>query len=127
MSGQSPVEYFLQLFDENVLQFIHKETLRYIEMYMEDNKEHLEEHPQARIHELSRHPNTLEDIKAFIVILIGIGLCGFPSIRGDKTAKKEKKCIILYTKIYINMQELLEYQLALPEQQLSQYHVHLSL
>ena len=48
---------------------------------MEDKKEHLEEHPQARVHELSRHPVTLEDIKAFIAILIGMGICGFPSIR----------------------------------------------
>ena len=77
----SPVECFLQLFDDNVLQLIHKETVRYVEQYLEDNKEYLEEHPKARVHELSRHPITMEDIKAFIAILIGMGICGFPSIR----------------------------------------------
>ena len=45
------------------------------------DKEHLEEHPQAQIHELSHHPITLEDIKAFIAILIGMDICRFPSIR----------------------------------------------
>ena len=94
---------------------------------MEDNKEHLEEHPQAGIHELSRLLITLEDIKAFIAILIGMSICRFPSIRRDKTAKKRRKCIILCTKIYINIMELLEYQLALLKRQLSQHHVQSSL
>ena len=77
----SPVDCFLQLFDNDILEHIHKETNRYLEQYLEDNKEHLEQHPKARVHGLSRHPITLEDIKAFIAILIGMGLCGFPSIR----------------------------------------------
>ena len=77
----SPVDCFLQLFDENILEHIHKESLSYLEQYIEDNKEYLDQHPKARVHELSRHPITLEDIKAFIAILIGMGLCGFPSIR----------------------------------------------
>ena len=80
-SGQSPVDFFLQLIDDDILQMIHRETVRYLEQYMEDNKEYLDEHPKARVHELSRHPITLEDIKAFVAILIGMGICGFPSIR----------------------------------------------
>ena len=80
LSGQSLVDFFLQLIDD-ILRMIHRETVRYLEQYMEDNKEYLDEHPKVRVHELSRHPITLEDIKAFIAILIGMGICGFPSIR----------------------------------------------
>ena len=81
LSGQSPVDFFLQLIDDDILQMIHRETVRYLEQYMDDNKDYLDEHPKARVHELSRHPITLEDIKAFIAILIGMGICGFPLIR----------------------------------------------
>ena len=57
------------------------ETLRYLKQYLEDKKEHLDEHPNARVHELAKHPITLEDMKVFIAILIGMGICGFPTIR----------------------------------------------
>ena len=66
LSGQSPVDFFLQLIDDDILQMIHRETVRYLEQYMEDNKDYLDEHPKARVHELSRRPLTLEDIKACI-------------------------------------------------------------
>lgn len=83
MNVQSPVDCFLSLFDMGVLELIQKETVRYLEQYLEDNKDYLEEHPKARVHELARHPITLDDIKAFIAILIGMGIhvCGFPSLR----------------------------------------------
>ena len=80
-SDLSPVDFFLKLFDSSVLELIHRETLWYLDQYLEDNKEHLEEHPKARVHKLARHPITLDDIKAFIAILIGMGICGFPSMR----------------------------------------------
>ena len=75
------MDCFLQLIDQRALELLHKETLRYLEQYLEDNKEYLDEHPNARVHELARHPITLEDMKAFIAILIGMGICGFPTIR----------------------------------------------
>ena len=76
----SPVDCFLQLFDQRTLELLHTETLRYLEQYLED-KEYSDEHPNARVHDLERHPITLEDMKALIAILIGMGICGFPSIR----------------------------------------------
>ena len=75
------MDCFLQLFDQRALELLHKETLRYLEQYLEDKKEHLDEHPNARVHDLARHPITLEDMKVFIAILIGMGICGFPTIR----------------------------------------------
>ena len=81
LNAESPVDFFLKLFDSSVLELIHRETLRYLDQYLEDNKEYLEEHPKARVHELARHPITLDDIKAFIAILIGMGICGFPTLR----------------------------------------------
>ena len=56
---QSPVECFLQLFDMSVLEHIHKETVCYLQQYLEDHKEYLDEHPKARVHDLARHPITL--------------------------------------------------------------------
>ena len=69
------------MFDQRALELLHKETLRYLKQYLEDKKEHLDEHPNARVHELAKHPITLEDMKAIIAILIGMGICGFPTIR----------------------------------------------
>ena len=79
LNVRTPVDCFLKLFDMSVLEHIHRETVRYLEQYLEDNKEYLEEHPKARVHKLARHPITLDDIKAFIAIIIGMGICGFPS------------------------------------------------
>ena len=69
------------MFDERALELLQKETLCYLKQYLEDKKEHLDEHPNARIHELAKHPITLEYMKAFIAILIGMSICGFPTIR----------------------------------------------
>ena len=77
----SPVDCFLQLFDQCVLELLHKETLRYLEQYLEDNKEHLDEDPNARVHDLARHPITLEDMEVLIAILVGMGICGFLTVR----------------------------------------------
>ena len=52
-SGMSPVDCFLQLFDKDVLELIHKESLQYLEQYLEGNKEYLDQHPKARVHELA--------------------------------------------------------------------------
>ena len=75
------MDCFLQLFDQRALELLHKETLRYLVQYLEDNKEYLDEHPNARVHELARHPITQEDMKAFIAILIAMGICGFHTLR----------------------------------------------
>ena len=52
----SPMDCFLQLFDQWALELLHKETLRYLEQYLKDNKEYLDQHPNARVYELARHP-----------------------------------------------------------------------
>ena len=55
LNAESPVDFFLKLFDSSVLELIHRETLRYLDQFLEDLKEHL----KARVHELARHPITL--------------------------------------------------------------------
>ena len=59
------------MFDQQALELLHKETLRYLKQYLE---EYLDEHPNARVNKLAKYPITLEeDMTAFIAILIGMG------------------------------------------------------
>ena len=74
------MDCFLHLFDQRALELLHTETVHYLEQYLED-KEYLDEHPNAKVYELVRHPIMLDDMKAFSATLIGMGICGFPTIR----------------------------------------------
>ena len=50
MENRRPIEFFRLFFDEEVLELLHSETRRYTDQYLEREKEHLEQHPQARAH-----------------------------------------------------------------------------
>ena len=81
MDGKSPVDFFRLLFDERVFNLIYEETTRYATQYLEKNKEYLESHPHARAHEWTKHPLKPKEIDAFFALVIGMGICGYPSIR----------------------------------------------
>ena len=59
MENRRPIEFFRLYFDEEVLELLHSETRRYTDQYLEREKEHLEQHPQARAHEWRRAPLTM--------------------------------------------------------------------
>ena len=75
MEDKAPVDFFRLFFDDCVMDLILQETTRYAEQY------HLETHPHARAHEWRRQPLALKDVEVFLAILIGMGICGFPTLR----------------------------------------------
>ena len=80
MEDKSPIDFRL-FFGSQVLQLIHTETQSYTYQYLEREKEYLEAHPKARAHEWRRAPLLLKEIEVFLAILIGMGICGFPTMR----------------------------------------------
>ena len=87
-----PVDCFLQLFDQCALELLHTETLHYLEQYLEDKKEYLEEHPNAGVHDLVKHPITLEDYTHNIIL--GSATClvkyNFRTRTGSKSERLRK-------------------------------------
>ena len=81
MRESSPVDCFRLFFDDRVLTLIHTETTQYVSQYLEREREHLQTHPQARAHEWRRSPLIMKEVEAFLALLIGMGNCGFPTLR----------------------------------------------
>lgn len=81
MTDKAPVDYFRLFFDDRVMDLILQETTRYSEQYLEREREYLDTHPHARAHEWRRQPLTLKEVDTFVALLIGMGLCGFPTLR----------------------------------------------
>ena len=81
MRDKAPVDYFRLFFDDRVMDLILQETTQYAEQYLEREREYLETHPHARAHEWRRQPLTLKEVDVFVALLIGMGLCGFPTLR----------------------------------------------
>lgn len=81
MEGKSPVDFFRLYFDEHMVQLIFSETCLYADQYFELEKVYLEAHPNARAHDWKKIKFSPNETDAFIALLIGMGLCGFPSLR----------------------------------------------
>ena len=81
MRESSPIDCFRLFFDDSVLELIFTETTRYANQYLERETEHLQTHPQARAHQWRRAPLTMKEVEAFLALLIGMGNCGFPTLR----------------------------------------------
>ena len=81
MRDSSQLDCFRLFFDDHVLELIFTETTRYANQYLERKREHLQAHPQARAHEWRRAPLTMKEVEAFLALLIGMGNCGFPTLR----------------------------------------------
>ena len=81
MENKSPTDFFRLFFSEDVIKLLHTETVRYTEQYMDREKEHLQEHPQARAHEWRRAPLLLKELEVFLALIMAMGICGFPTLR----------------------------------------------
>ena len=79
--GMVPVEFFRLLFVARVFDLIHTETKRYASQYLEREREFLQNHSKARVHDWGKSELTIKEIEAFIAILIAMGICGFPTLR----------------------------------------------
>ena len=51
MEDKEPVDFFHLFFDGHILDLIHRETVQYIEEYLERDDEYLQAHPKARAHD----------------------------------------------------------------------------
>ena len=81
MEDSAPIDFFRLFFTGRVLNLIHSETTRYVDQYMEREREYLQQHPRARAHEWRRAPLMLKEVEVFLAIIIAMGICGFPSLR----------------------------------------------
>ena len=81
MEDRSPVDFFRLFFTSEILQLIYTETQRYYQQYLERERVYLQDHPKARAHEWKRAPLLMKEIEIFLAILIGMGVCGLPTLR----------------------------------------------
>ena len=81
MNESSPLDCFRLFFNDRVLELIFTETTRYVNQYLERVTEQLQAHPQARAYEWRKSPLTMKEVEAFLALLIGMGNCGFPTLR----------------------------------------------
>ena len=103
MSESSPIDFFRLFFSDRVLDLIYTETTRYASQYLEREREHLAKHPQARAHDWRKTPLTRKEVEVFLVLLIGMGLCGFPTLRYLQKEKIRYICTCMYTSMYMCM------------------------
>ena len=52
----------------------------YAHQYMESNKDYIDHHPKARVHDWVRQPMVLKEVDTLLVIIIAIGLVGYPTL-----------------------------------------------
>ena len=100
MSESSPIDFFRLFFSDRVLDLIYTETTCYASQYLEREREHLAKHPQARAHDWRKAPLTRKEVEVFLALLIGMGLCGFPTLR---YLQKEKILCNMYLHVYIHV------------------------
>ena len=48
---------------------------------MESNKDYIDRHPKARVHDWVKQPMVLKEVDALLAIIIAIGLVGYPTLR----------------------------------------------
>ena len=68
MAGKLPIDFFHLMFDDRVLDLLLTETTRYADQYLEREKEHLDQHPQARAHDWQRAPLSLKELEVFLAL-----------------------------------------------------------
>ena len=72
MEDKEQIDFFHLFFDGQILDLIHRETIRYTDQYLEREKEHLQAHPKARAHEWYRAPLTPKEVEVFLALIIAL-------------------------------------------------------
>ena len=103
MSESSLIDFFRLFFSDRVLDLIYTEITRYASQYLEREREHLAKHPQARAHDWRKAPLTRKEVEVFLALLIGMGLCVFPTLRYLQKEKIRYICTCMYTSMYMCM------------------------
>lgn len=81
MNDLQPVDFFFELFPQDLLTYIVQESNRYGQQYLMNHAAYLEEHPRARANQFKRKPIVEDEIKKFIALVIGMGIVNMPDMQ----------------------------------------------
>lgn len=81
MRGKQPVDFFNLLFDNEIKTILYDETSRHAKQYIEEYKEYLAEHKDARAHDWKRKPMVPKEVDALLAIIISMGVVGYPTLK----------------------------------------------
>ena len=80
MNGQ-PVDFFFELFPQDLLTYIAQESNKYRQQYLDEHADHLKKHPRAKANQLKLKPIDKDEIKKFIALVIGMGIVNMPDMQ----------------------------------------------
>lgn len=80
-SNYEPVDFFMELFTDQLSEYAVVEFNRYGQQYLQKNSTYLDEHPKARAYQLKNKPFTTDDMKKFLGLVVSMGLVNMPNIQ----------------------------------------------
>ena len=75
MEGTEPLDFFYELFPEDLIEYIVLESNRYGQQYMDSHASYLKDHPRARAHQFKRKMFAPHDIRKVLGLIILHGDC----------------------------------------------------
>ena len=81
LSGKQPVNYFLELFHDELQDYIVEESNRYGEQYITTHQAYLTQHPRARANAFVKKPFTRLQFRLFLSLIICMGIVNMPNIQ----------------------------------------------
>ncbi|KAL5510065.1 hypothetical protein EMCRGX_G005538 [Ephydatia muelleri] len=81
LSGKQPVDYFLELFHDELQDYIVEESNRYGEQYITSHQAYLTQHPRARANAFVKKPFTRLQFRLFLSLIICMGIVNMPNIQ----------------------------------------------
>eukprot|EP00731_Ephydatia_muelleri_P014240 Em0007g1550a len=81
LSGKQPVDYFLELFHDELQDYIVEESNRYGEQYITTHQAYLTQHPRARANAFVKKPFTRLQFRLFLSLIICMGIVNMPNIQ----------------------------------------------
>ena len=79
MEGMEPLDFFYELFPEDLIEDIVLESNRYGQQYIDSHASYLKDHPRARAHQFMRNMFTPHDIRKVLGLIICMGIVNMPS------------------------------------------------
>ncbi|KAL5510616.1 hypothetical protein EMCRGX_G006184 [Ephydatia muelleri] len=80
MEGMEPLDFFYELFPEDLIEYIVLESNRCGQQYIDSHASYLKDHPRARAHQFMRNMFTPHDIRKVLGLIICMGIVNMPSV-----------------------------------------------
>eukprot|EP00731_Ephydatia_muelleri_P012876 Em0007g186a len=80
LSGKQPVDYFFELFHDELQDYIVDESNRYGQQYIDNHQAYLKQHRRARANEFVNKPFTRIQFRLFLSLIICMGIVNMPNI-----------------------------------------------